>query len=363
MKKLIKSILCGIAICYSTSLSAQGIKFETISLKEAMAKASNPASPKKILVDCYTTWCVPCIQMAQEEFPKKEAGDFFNPRFISVKFDMEKGEGKELAKKYGVMAYPTFLVLDAEGNEINRIVGKSTAEEFIEKAKVALDPKNSLAGLKSAFEANKNMTTAMPYALALNQKSMDPSPVLEQVFENAYDYERFSKDYIEMSLGTAKFGSPFFRKLMMYKNNLDQAMGTEVINRIIFDRVRKHMYLIAMENGAKYNVVYTPQEVEDIAYTVGLLKLSPDKVERHVCFAALYVANKDIDGLISYYNHYIWSIPSGDVFKGILDGILLNQASKANPAQKAAIRTYFEKSGKFFEKDGKNSLLSAELIK
>jgi len=360
---MIKSLFFGIAICYSTLLSAQGIKFETISLKEAMGKAANPASPKLILVDCYTTWCIPCIEMAQTEFPKKEAGDYFNPKFVSVKFDMEKGEGKELGKKYGVKAYPTFLLLDAQGNELNRVVGKATAEEFIEKVKTALDPKNSVKGLKAAYEASKSMTTGMPYVMALYQNSKDPAPVLEELFDNAMDYERFSPNYLELALGTAKFGSPFFRKMMMYKSNMDQAMGTEIINRIIFDKIRKDMYSIAMENGARYNVFYTPQEVEDVAYTIGLMKLKPDLTERHIINAALYVSKKDIDGLIAYYNRNIWSIPSSDVFRGILDGVLANQIAKATESQKQAIKGFFEKSGKFFEKEGKRSLSMAESIK
>jgi len=363
MRKLITSVMFGMALFFSQSILAQGINFEAITLKEALAKASKPANKKFILVDCYTTWCIPCIQMANEEFPKKIAGDYFNPKFVSVKFDMEKGEGKEHAKKYGVQAYPTFLILDAEGNELNRVVGKSTAEEFIEKVKTALDPKNSISGLKTAYEADKNFTTGKPYALALYQSSKDPAPVLEELFERVMDYERFSPNYLELALGTVKFGSPFFRKMMMYKMNMDQAMGTEVINRIIFDKVRKDMYSIAMENGARYNVFYTPEEVEDVVYTIGLLKLSPDLTERHICHAALYVSKKDLDGLIAYYNRYIWSIPSGDVFRGILDGILSNQVAKASAAQKTAIRAYFEKSGKFFEKEGKRSLSQAESIK
>jgi len=363
MKKLITAVIFGLAIFFSQSLFAQGINFEAITLKEAMAKASNPANKRLILMDCYTTWCIPCIQMAQEEFPKKVAGDYFNPNFVSVKFDMEKGEGKEHAKKYGVKAYPTFLILDSEGNELNRVVGKATAEEFIEKVKTALDPKNSVAGMKAAYEASKNFTTGKPYALALYQNSKDPSVVLNELFDHSMDYERFSPDYIQLALVTAKFGSPFFRKLMMYKSNLDQAMGTEVINNIIFDKVRKDMYSIAMENGAKYHVFYTPEEVEDVAYTVGLLKLRPDMVERHICSAALYVSRKDIDGLIAYYNRYIWCLPSNDVFRGILDGILSNQSSKASPTQKAAIKEYFAKSGNFFEKEGKRSLSQAESIK
>lgn len=363
MRKLITSVIFGLAMFFSQSILAQGINFEAITLKEAMAKASKSANKKFILVDCYTTWCIPCIQMAKEEFPKKIAGDYFNPKFVSVKFDMEKGEGKEHAKKYGVTAYPTFLILDAEGNELNRVVGKSTAEEFIEKVKTALDPKNSLPAMKAAYEANKNFATGQPYALALYQNSKDPSPVLNELFDSAMDYERFSPNYIELALGTTKFGSPFFRKLMMYKSNLDQAMGTEIINRIIFDKVRKDMYSIAMENGARYNVFYTPEEVEEVAYTIGLLKLRPDMPERHMCNVALYISKNDIDGLIAYYNRYIWSISSTDVFRGILDGILLRQTEKATPAQKAAIKAFFAKSGKFFNKEGERNLLMADPAK
>lgn len=363
MRKLITAVIFGLAMLFSQSILAQGINFEAITLKEAMAKASKPANKKFILVDCYTTWCIPCIQMAQEEFPKKIAGDYFNPKFISVKFDMEKGEGKEHAKKYGVKAYPTFLILDAEGNELNRVVGKSTAEEFIEKVKTALDPKNSVPGMKAAYEANKNFATGKPYALALYQNSKDPAPVLDELFDKSMDFERFSPDYIELALGTVKFGSPFFKKLMMYKVDMDQAMGTEVINRIIFDRVRKDMYCIASGTAARYNVVYSPQEVEDVAYTIGLLKLRQDVAENHICKIALYVTNKDLDGMVNYYKRYIGGFSSNDVFKGILDGILSAQLPKASEAQRVAIKDYFQSTANFLDKEAKQNQSKAESIK
>ena len=46
--------------------------------------------------------------MTQNVFPQKKAGDYFNPKFICVKYDMEKGEGPELGKRFEVRAYPTF---------------------------------------------------------------------------------------------------------------------------------------------------------------------------------------------------------------------------------------------------------------
>lgn len=354
MRVFIVSIFLAIGVLCKQNGIAQGIIFQELTLKEAMAKAADPASPKLIFVDCYTSWCGPCIEMAKQEFPKKVSGDFFNPKFVSVKFDIEKGEGIEIGKKYDVKIFPTFLILNAKGEEINRVVGKAVAEEFIEKVKVALNPNNSLAGLKAAYEKEKNMTTALPYAQALYENARDPSPVLSEVFDKAMDYERFSGDYLKMSLETADFGSPFFRKLMLDKRRIDQAIGTEVANRIIFDKVRKHMYLIANETGAKYNVFYTPQQVEDIAYTISLLKMEPTP-ELHMCRVALYVVNKDLDGMIDYYKRYIVSMPDNDVFKGILDGILGSKMAKATDNQKEAIKEYFQLQTKNFERQARYS--------
>lgn len=362
MRVFIVSIFLAIGVLCKQNTIAQGIVFQELTLKQAMAKAADPAAPKLIFVDCYTSWCGPCIEMAKQEFPKKVSGDFFNPKFVSVKFDIEKGEGIEIGKKYDVKMFPTFLILNAQGEEINRVVGKAVAEEFIEKVKVALNPNNSLAGLKATYEKDKNMMNALPYAKALMDNARDPSPVLSEVFDKAQDFERYSVDYLTMALEATEFGSPFFRKLMLDKRRIDLALGTEVANRIIFDKVRKHMYLIANENGAKYNVFYTPQQVEDIAYTVSLMKMDAMNNEVHMCRIALYVVNKDLDGMIDYYKRYIVNMPETDVFKGILEGILSSKMSKATDAQKAAIKEYFQLGKKNYEREAKHYQEQADIL-
>ncbi|GAA3929624.1 hypothetical protein GO495_06900 [Chitinophaga oryziterrae] len=354
MRVFIVSIFLTIGVLCNQNAIAQGIIFQDLTIKQAIAKAADPADPKLIFVDCYTSWCGPCIEMAKQEFPKKVSGDYFNPRFVSVKFDIEKGEGIDIGKRYDVRIFPTFLILDAKGEEINRVVGKAGAEEFIEKVKGAMKPDNSMASLKAAYEQQKNMLTALPYAKALADNGRDPSAVLSEVFDRAQDFERFSVDYLQLALGTAEFGSPFFRKLLLDKRRIDLALGEEVANQIIFDKVRKHMYLIANETGAKYNVFYTPRQVEDIAYTISLLKMDPMKYELHLCRIALYVVNKDLDGMINYYKRYIVNLPEDDVFKGIMDGILSSKIPKATAAQKAAIKEYYELGLKNFERQAKH---------
>lgn len=107
----------------------EGIVFETGFFNDALAKAKREG--KLVFLDAYTAWCGPCKKMADHVFPRADVGAVFAPRFVSIKIDMEKGEGPELAKRYDISAYPTLLILDAEGKEVKRIVGAMSPEELI----------------------------------------------------------------------------------------------------------------------------------------------------------------------------------------------------------------------------------------
>ena len=63
----------------------------------------------------------------------------FNKTFVNAKFDAEKGEGVDVAKRYSVKAYPTFLILDSDGEEVGRIVGGADADRFIEEVRKVLE--------------------------------------------------------------------------------------------------------------------------------------------------------------------------------------------------------------------------------
>ena len=76
--------------------------------------------------------------MSENVFTTKEAGDYFNSRFVNIKIDMEKGEGIDIAKKYNIKAYPTFLILDPDGKVVGRVVGGGKLEDFTAKVEKAI---------------------------------------------------------------------------------------------------------------------------------------------------------------------------------------------------------------------------------
>ena len=101
----------------------------------ALAKKEN----KLIFMDCYTSWCGPCKALARDVFPQQKVGDFFNPRFINVQYDMEKGDGKMLYNKYKkyIIGFPTLLLIDQDGKVLQQMAGYQEPDKLIEGIKNA----------------------------------------------------------------------------------------------------------------------------------------------------------------------------------------------------------------------------------
>ncbi|WP_288446674.1 thioredoxin fold domain-containing protein [uncultured Chryseobacterium sp.] len=129
---------------------AQGIKFEEGNFASILAKAKK--EKKLVFIDAYASWCGPCKLMAKNIFPLQPVGDYYNSHFINAKIDMEKGEGIELAKKYNVKAFPTYLFIDGNGEAVHRTLGYVEEKDFIQFAKDAEDPNKRLTSLKEQFE-------------------------------------------------------------------------------------------------------------------------------------------------------------------------------------------------------------------
>ena len=178
MKGKLLLLLAAICFCFG-GLRAQeaegGVKFvEGKTFNEALAMAKE--SGKLLFVDCYTSWCGPCRMMATKVFPQKLIGDYFNEKFVSVKIDMEKGEGPDLHDRFNVRAYPTFLFLDGEGKVMHRIVGgDADAAKFLAKVKEGLGEKG-LAAMTARYDGGERDTTFLMDYL--------------EVLDGAYDAEK-----------------------------------------------------------------------------------------------------------------------------------------------------------------------------
>lgn len=146
MKKLLLIIP---ALLFSMLGFSQGIEFEHGTWKEVLEKAQQTNKP--IFVDVYTTWCGPCKMMSKDIFPLENVGKVYNASYICYQIDAEKGEGIEVAKKYEVKAFPTYLFIKADGTLFFRTLGAMDAKRFIDVSNTALSELNNSKPL-SAWE-------------------------------------------------------------------------------------------------------------------------------------------------------------------------------------------------------------------
>src|SRR5699024_9283536 len=96
--------------------------------------AASKEQNKPIIIDFYTTWCRPCIQMDRKVFTRDDVAKLYNENFILAKYDAEKGEGIDLNEKYEIRGYPTFVFLNSEGEQISRVSGYTEADSMISAA-------------------------------------------------------------------------------------------------------------------------------------------------------------------------------------------------------------------------------------
>ena len=90
-----------------------GTDFQEITLEEAIAKAS--VENKHILIECHTDGCVPCKMMKEKVFAHDKCAEYLNREFVCISIDDEHGEGPQIIEKFDVQMYPTYVILEPNG--------------------------------------------------------------------------------------------------------------------------------------------------------------------------------------------------------------------------------------------------------
>ncbi len=119
--------------------------FADLGFDAACAKAK--AGNRIVMVDFFTTWCVPCRKLDTVTWRDAKVVAWLGEKSVALKIDAEKEEA--LAAKYHVRAYPTVLLLRPDGTEIDRLVGYRDPEEFLEEAGDALAGRDSISRAKA----------------------------------------------------------------------------------------------------------------------------------------------------------------------------------------------------------------------
>jgi thioredoxin-related protein len=71
------------------------------------------------------------MRMETGAFLKDEVIEYINSKYVALKY--ESGKDGEQFMRFQVRGTPTFMVLDAEGNELHRMMGFMGHEELLKQ--------------------------------------------------------------------------------------------------------------------------------------------------------------------------------------------------------------------------------------
>jgi thiol-disulfide isomerase/thioredoxin len=175
MKTLLLASWLGIA-----GLSAFAGAFSDLTFEAATKVAAS--SGKIVLIDFYTTWCGPCKMLDKTTWTDPAVIQLLESKTVALRLDAEKETA--LASRYKIAAYPTVLLLKADGSEIDRLVGYRDPQAFISDCTASLAGKDSVKRAQEAVEKAPagNASARMQYGQALAQKGDDAEALKEYLW-------------------------------------------------------------------------------------------------------------------------------------------------------------------------------------
>lgn len=190
--------------------------------------SASQTSRRPLLIDFYTDWCVWCKVLADSTMP-----DPYVQRFLR-NFELGKINAEldtAVADRYRVRSFPTVLLLNSQGEEIDRIVGYLPPEEFVTAIV------NSLAGVGTLQDLLKRL-----------KLSPDDPDLTFEVAEK-YMYRGYYDD-----------ARPYFRKLIDRGQEKSKGKASTSAYRLAYMRYKEKAFTAAAQMYADMAAAYPGSE-------------------------------------------------------------------------------------------------------
>jgi len=234
-----KQLLIASALFFSILGFSQGIEFEYGTWKEVLEKSKQIGKP--IFVDVYTSWFGPCKKMSKEIFPLAEVGKVYNANFICYQVDAEKGDGVDIAKKYDVKGYPTYLFIQPNGILFYTTSGFKEAKIFIEVVNTALAEKNDpkpLIEWEKEYSLKKNKPQFILNYMDKRAKIGLPNTLLFDEYLKLIPNEKRTSDSIkeiyQKETAELKINSFAYENFQKNITKFDNDLANEILRSVVY---------------------------------------------------------------------------------------------------------------------------------
>lgn len=210
--KQISTILTFLVWSYTSLATDTTIVFRQVDYADLfeLAKKEN----KGVMLYFHFDGCGACVTMERTAFKDKKVVDFYNSNFINFEINTRKGKGIEINNLYNVQLHPTFLFFDNNGNELHKMVGVFSPEEFYRQAYNALLSNKNLTNYRKLNNlGNRQPDFLFEYVYMLRDAhELDSTVVneyLDAINENDYKLEKNIKFIYEFSIHNFKIFLPY----------------------------------------------------------------------------------------------------------------------------------------------------------
>ncbi len=155
----------------SAAPAATAAAVEALTFEQAQTLAKQRQQP--LMVDFHAPWCYSCYYMATHVLSGSQ-WQAVEARSVVVEVDADSPEGAALKEQYGIKALPSYLVLDARGHELGRILGEQTRADFY-------------AALEGMFARSSGVAALAKQVVDASDASLQAARTVLQSFHARYD--------------------------------------------------------------------------------------------------------------------------------------------------------------------------------
>ena len=278
MKKIILLLFMFLSV---TLLRAQ-TNFRDITYREAIAAART--EKKLVFIDFYTSWCGPCKMMTNNVFPMKNVGEYLNAKFVCIKIDAEKGEGLELAKRYQVKAYPTFIAITPDEKILmTKVGGTMDGNGFIGSIDRLIDPNKTPERMQQRYESGERTADLIAAYAGMKMEEVykkrqpdmakkdEAFKMVQDYFDGLKDKERLAEENLFIYTSYTENPEDAIAQYMI--TNRDKF--APAIQEKILDRI-KELYKMEIRNFLTAQVPFNQQQYDVVKKGIMDLGLNKD---------------------------------------------------------------------------------------
>jgi tetratricopeptide (TPR) repeat protein len=217
------------------------------------AKKIAESKDKNMILEFYTDWCTWCKRLADSTFTDTSVIRF-SMDFVFFRANAEKDTA--LAESYKVNGYPTVILANPRGEEIDRIVGYATAPDFIQDISGYLRGEGTLADLENKLKAD---TTNLELRFRVGEKYQERKRFDEALFNFNQVISLDPKD------STGKASQALFDIGLMSMRQKDYPQAIAVFRKLVKEYPKSKLRFDAEE--------YVPYSYEKMGDSTQAIKL------------------------------------------------------------------------------------------